>query len=470
MGYKDLRSFLSKLEDEKQLVHYTDPVQPSLDIGCISQVISEMGHYGPAVMLDNIVGYEDRRIVVGVHGSWANHALSLGLPKSATVKEQFFSVCDKWAQYPGQIQYVDDPPCQEEVIDHDINLYEALPLYRINELDGGCYISKACIVTSEPYAPDDFEATNVGIYRLMVLGPDTIAMQLGRNHDAGEHVAQAEKENIPLPVAICIGNDPMLSFMASTPLAYHESEFHRASAFGGFTYELARSLDGLPIPARCEYVLEGEIVPHKRVFEGPFGEFPGTYSGTGYKLEVKIKRVTHRKHPIFESLYIGFPWTESDTMIAINTSVLMYEQVKADYPQIVAVNAMYQHGSTVIASTKQTLPGQAKIIACRLASTSHGSFFARNIIMVDDFVDPFNLEQVMWALSTRLRKCDISFIDAVPGNGLLPSSAPDELDRKMIIDATTPVAPDHLKPNKIVMPFKDSEEWKRRIQELQDSL
>jgi UbiD family decarboxylase len=471
MPYKDLRSFLKKLETEKQLVHYPEPIAPTTDIGSIGRAATDLGHYGPAVMFDKIIGYKDQRLVTNVHGSWGNHALSLDLSKDTSVREQFFAVNDRWDKYPGEVEYVDNPPCQENVIEDDINMYEILPLHRINSLDGGCYLSKACIVTSEPYAWDDFEATNVGIYRIMILGPDTLALQLGRNHDAGEHVAQAEKENIPLPVAICLGNDPMLSFMASTPLEYHESEFHRASAFGGFTYEMARTLDGsLPIPANSEFILEGEVIPRKRVYEGPFGEFPGTYSGCGYKLLVKIKRITHRNKPIFEDLYIGFPWTESDTLIAINTSVIMYQQAKKDWPQLTAVNAMYQHGSTVIASTKQTLPGQAKIIALRLASTLHGSFFARNIVMVDDFVDPLNLEQVMWALSTRLRDIDISIINAVPGNGLLPSSAANDLDRKLIIDATTPVAPDHLKPNKITMPDPKCEEFKKLLVDLQNRL
>jgi len=471
MAYKDLRSFLAKLEEEKQLVRYSEQVQPFPDVGCISHVISDMGHYGPAVIFDNIAGYKGKKLVVGVQGSWANHALSFGLPKNTRLRDQFFAISDLWENYPGQVEYISNAPCQEVSIDTDINLYEIMPLYRINELDGGCYLSKACIVTAEPYAPDDFDAVNVGVYRLMVQGPDTIAMQLGRNHDAGEHVAQAERENIPLPVAICIGNDPIFSFIASTPIGYHESEYHYASAMGGFTYELTHSLcDGLPIPAHCEYVLEGEIIPRHRVFEGPFGEFPGTYSGCGYKLEIKIKKVTHRHDPIFESLYIGFPWTEADTLLAINTSISMYKQVKKDFPHVASVNAMYQHGSTVIAATKQRMPGEAKIIACRLASTPHGSFFARNIIMVDDFVDPFNLEQVMWALSTRVRQCDISFIDAVPGNSLLPCGAADGLDRKMIIDATTPVAPDHLKPNKVVTPSPGFDEWKKIISDLQQSL
>ncbi|MDR0514775.1 MAG: UbiD family decarboxylase, partial [Coriobacteriaceae bacterium] len=137
MPYQDLRAFLSCLEAEGQLVRYHRLVQPSPDIGCISQAVTGMGHFGPAVMLDNIAGYKGSRVVVGIHGSWANHALALGLHKEATIKEQFHAVCGRWGGYPGRVEYREDPLCQEVVVDHAINLYELLPLYRINRLDGG---------------------------------------------------------------------------------------------------------------------------------------------------------------------------------------------------------------------------------------------------------------------------------------------------------------------------------------------
>ena len=88
MPYKDLRSFLEKLDEEKQLIHYSDPVKLS-EIGIISKVVSDMGPEGPAMILDNVEGYRGKRLAVGVHGSWANHALSLGLPKDATIQDQF---------------------------------------------------------------------------------------------------------------------------------------------------------------------------------------------------------------------------------------------------------------------------------------------------------------------------------------------------------------------------------------------
>jgi UbiD family decarboxylase len=444
MGFRDLRSFLRKLDEEKLLIKYKQELQQFPDVGLISRAVTDMGHYGPAVLMDNILGYKGKKVVVGVHGSWANHALSFDLPKEATVREQFFALADKWDSYPGELKFVKNPPCQEVVIDKDINLYEIMPLYRINRLDGGCYFSKANVVSSEPYNPNDNGATNVGMYRIHVQGPDTLGYQVAAMHDGGEHVAQAERENIPLPVAICFGVDPLLSFMAATPIAYGQSEYHYVSAMGGIPYELAYSLDAkLPIPANAEYVLEGYVVPNKkRVAEGPFGEYPGTYTGVRKQLEVKITKVTHRKDPIFESLYIGFPWNEADTLTALNTSIPLYKQVKADFPMVKAVNAMYQHGNTVIVSTGQRVAGHAKTIAMRLLSTPHGTNFARNVIMVDAEVDPFNLEEVMWALSTRVRSQDISIVEAAPGSHILPCVDATVTDRKLIIDATTPRAPD----------------------------
>lgn len=470
MGFKDLRSFLAKLEEEKQLIHFKEKVLPSPDIGRISSAVSKMGHSGPAVLIENIAGYKGKRVVVGVHGSFANEALMFGMPKQTSIRDQFYAMCDLWDNYPkGDVKFVKNAPSQEVVIDKDINLYEILPLYRINRLDGGCYISKAAVVSREPYDPDNFDTVNVGTYRLQVHGADTLGLQLHNFHDAGEHYAQAEKENIPLPVCICIGNDPLLSFMASTPIAYNESEYKYVAGMGGFTYELTKSLlAGLPVPAHSEFILEGEILPHERVVEGPFGEFPGTYSGVRSQQVVKIKKVTHRKDPIFENLYIGFPWTEADTLLGLNTCVPLYKQLKAQFPQVTAVNALYQHGLTAIVATDQRFACQAKSIAFALAATPHGQAYCRNIIMVDGYVDPFDLTQVMWALSTRVRpKEDVCEIPNCPGQPLNPADSIPGVDRKLIIDATTPVYPDKIRDSKVIKIEPEIQDWIRTLAALQ---
>jgi hypothetical protein len=160
---------------------------------------------------------------------------------------------------------------------------------------------------------------------------------------------KAEQRGEALPVAICLGVDPMLSFMASTPIAYDQSEYKYTAAINGIPMELAKTTTGfLDVPAGAEFVLEGEILPRVRVCEGPFGEFPGSYSGARKQVVIKIKRVTHRRDPIFENLYLGRPWTEIDTLLGLNTCIPIYKQMRETMPEVKAVNALYQHGLTVI--------------------------------------------------------------------------------------------------------------------------
>ena len=80
-----------------------------------------------------------------------------------------------------------------------------------------------------------------------------------------------------------------------------------------------------------------------------------------------VTRVSYRKHPILESLYIGMPWTELDYMLAVNTSAPIYVQLKEQFPEVEAVNAFYTHGLLVIVSTRRRVLCQE----CRAARTHH---------------------------------------------------------------------------------------------------
>jgi len=77
-------------------------------------------------------------------------------------------------------------------------------------------------------------------------------------------------------------------------------------------------------------VLEGRILAGKREPEGPFGEFPGYYSGGHDYPVIEVDRVSHRKDPIYESLYLGKPWTELDYVQALTTCAPIYAQWMMD--------------------------------------------------------------------------------------------------------------------------------------------
>ncbi len=442
--YRDLRWFLDTLEAQGQLVHYTQRVEPEPDIRAILRAAADLGPTGPAVMIHDISGYGGRRVVGNVHGSWANHALMLGMPKTASLKEQFRELDQRWDSYPGELVWADRPACQEVVLSGDFNLLELLPLFRVNQHDGGFYLSKASVVSKDPDHPQSVDTENVGIYRIQVLDADTLAMQGLPFHDIAVHIRKAEERGRPLPVAVCLGAPPMLSFVASTPLEYAQSEYKYCAALDGMPLQLSKTTDGLlDVPAGAEYVLEGEVLPCVRVPEGPFGEFPGSYSGVRSQVVIKVKRVTHRRDPIFENLYVGRSWNEIDTLMALNTSVPLFKQIRQTMPEVKAVNAMYQHGLTVIIAMESRFGGYAKSVAFRAASTPHGISYVKNIILVDADVDPFDLNQVMWAMSTRIRGAqDVIVVPGTPGMPLDPGSDPPGMGCKVIIDCTTPVAPE----------------------------
>lgn len=46
------------------------------------------------------------------------------------------------------------------------------------------------------------------------------------------------------------------------------------------------------------------------------------------------------------------PWTEIDYLMGPATCVPLYQQLKAEFPEVQAVNAMYTHGLLAIISTK----------------------------------------------------------------------------------------------------------------------
>jgi 3-polyprenyl-4-hydroxybenzoate decarboxylase len=63
--------------------------------------------------------------------------------------------------------------------------------------------------------------------------------------------------------------------------------------------------------------------------------------------------------------------------------------------------------------------------------------------VVDETVNPFDLKQVMWALSTKVNPAgDLVVLPHLSILPLDPGSMPEGMTHKLIIDATTPVPPD----------------------------
>jgi UbiD family decarboxylase len=405
--------------------------------------LTKIGESVPAVQFNKIAGCTDAQVVMNVHGSWPNHALALGMDKTATLREQFFEFVRRFQQYPGELERVDSAPWQEVVVDKDINLFELMPLFRLNRGDGGFYIDKSCTISRDPDDWENDDVENVGVYRLQVKGPNRLGIQTVPQHDISVQLAHAERRGEDLPVAIAVGNEPIVTLMGATPLLYTQLEYKMAAAMQGKPYRVVKTAKGLDVPWGSEYVLEGRVLAGQREMEGPFGEFPGYYSGGHRYPVVEIDRVSHRKNPIFEAVYVGRPWTELDFLQAMTTSAPIFVHLNKMFPEVVAVNALYTHGLVVVVSTKTRFGGFAKSVGMGVLTTPHGLGYAKLVIVVDADVDPFNLDQVMWAISVRANPAgDVMILPNLAENLLDPAGQPNGMAHKMIIDATTPIPPD----------------------------
>ena len=278
-----------------------------------------------------------------------------------------------------------------------------MPLFRLNRGDGGYFIDKACVVSRDPDDWDNDDVENVGVYRLQVKGPNRPghparaaarhrhphgACRGARRGPAGRDRARQRADHH------ADGRDAS---------ALHQLEYKMAAVMQGSPYRVVKTAKGLDVPWGAEYVLEGRMLCGQRETEGPFGEFPGYYSGCHKYPVIEIDRVSHRKDPIFDSVYVGRPWTELDYLQAMTTSAPIFMQLNADVSRgRRRQRALYARPGGHRIDARCATAASPRRSACACSPRPHGLGYAKIVIVVDEDVDPFDLKQVMWAMSVKV--------------------------------------------------------------------
>jgi UbiD family decarboxylase len=411
MSHIDLRDWLEEVQNNGQL-KCVNGAGWDLEMGSIVEIIYREGKDPkPTVLFDEIPGYpKGHRTLFGMLGSTWRIAKTLGLPED---RIDCLGIADNWYKKARDLRplpprFVNSGPVMENTITGDQIDVSKFPIPRFHELDRNRYLGTCHAVIQRD--PDD-GWVNLGTYRVMVVDRNRLALHA----TPGKHgnILTYEKyfgRGKVMPIAIAMGLDPVLWWLScQTDTPWGVSEY---DATGGIKREpievIKGPYTGLPIPARAEIVVEGECHPGDFVDEGPFGEWHGYYANRGLATvpepSIRVKAIYHRNNPILTCSQPAVPPHTFTLMLAVADSVAIRRRLEAfGIPGIQAIWAHYpgSGGLFNVISIKQLYSGHALQVG--LIASQYPAEMGAYTIVVEEDIDPSNLDQVLWAMATRSR-------------------------------------------------------------------
>ncbi|WP_245607035.1 UbiD family decarboxylase [Pseudonocardia spinosispora] len=443
-----LRDHITAVADMGEL-RRVDGTHWDLELGAVAELSYQLPR-PPAVLFDDIVGYrKGLRVLTGSTGSARRLGRTLRLGHDlddAGVVEALRGRPSRWAAAASDfpVEIVDDAPLlANELTGDDIDLL-AFPVPRWHAADGGRFIGTGCfVVTSNP----DTGVHNGGCYRMEVQDEGrsaTIAAVPGKH--GAQNIERWIAREGRAPVTVSFGHDPLLLVLGGTEVPAGISELDYAGAVLGARVPVVRAPDtGLLIPAGSEIAVEGWLTPDNLREEGPFGEWTGYYSGRRRPcLNLDITRLWHRDDPILLGAPPGRPPHDYSYMRTVMKSAMIEDElVTLGVPGVRSVWAHESGGGRlfIAVSLEQRYHGHARQVAALTAQCPAAAYMNRYVVAVDDDIDPSDLEQVIWAMSTRSDpQRDIEVLRYGWGSKLdplLPEGEP-AYNSRAIIDACRP--------------------------------
>lgn len=330
----------------------------------------------------------------------------------------------------------EDAPIRQVTVEQP-DLLKLFPIPRHNEHDSAQYITAGVIIARNPKTG----AQNVSIQRIQVKdGRRLQALILPRHLNA--FATMAEEMGQDLPIAIVIGADPLTLLASQAVVPIDQDELEIAGSLHGAPLEVVKcSGSEIRVPAHAEIVIEGRVLANVRELEGPFGEFPRTYSPAGQHHVIAVDRVTHRKNPIFHTI---IPAELEHLMLgAIPREATILGLLQRSFPNV--LDAHLARGGTCRYHLYVKLKKRRESEAKNVIMAAFGAHFdVKQVIVVDDDVDVHNPTEVEWAVATRFQADrDLLVVSGAQGSPLDPSTTLtgrlDGTSAKMGLDATRPI-------------------------------
>ncbi len=329
---------------------------------------------------------------------------------------------------------------EDVVIEGDDLDLTRLPIPLQFSVDAAPYITAGQLTARDPETGVD----TTGFHRLMLKGRNRLGVSLHSRRRMYEFHRRAAARGQNLPVAITLGVHP-LHYMGSMVYAYPPDvrKFEIIGGLFGAPYQLARcGVADLEVPAGAEIIIEGEILADVHEPEGPFGEFTGYASFRSTQNVFVAHRLRMRRDALFHSVVSGMA-KDHILVSCITREGEILNALKRNLPNVTGVHVPHSTcgAFTAIIAMRKTAEGEPQMAVMAALGTE---LYTKHVIVVDDDVDIFDLNDVFWAIATRVRaEQDIFFVPGAKGAILDPSSDPQSFTvTKMGIDATRPTGRD----------------------------
>lgn len=393
---KSFREAVSFYEEKGHIKRIKNEVNREYEVAALLSIFERKS----AVLCENVKGY-DMPVVGNLLYSRERMAEAFGVT-TENLQSKMVDAIDNGIEPV----LTENAPCQQVIIENP-DIIGCLPVPKFFERETGPYITAGLIIAKNP----NTGKRNISIARCKVLSGNKLMLGIAPNHHLSRLLQESLSQGKPLEVAIAIGNCPAMVMASNYYLDYGHDEYYIAGALLGQGIEIVKCKDlDLEVPAEAEIVIEGKIKGEK-IMEGPVSEFPGMYVDYGSGVIMEVSKITHRKDAIFHAILPGY--FAEHLLIggeAIGTTLLY--NIRKVVPSVTAVNVPISGAGRLQAfiSLKNPMPGDGH--RAMFAAFSHCSL-TKQVVIVDDDIDVTNLEQVAWAIATRMRGSEDIII--IPG-------------------------------------------------------
>jgi len=428
---KDLRTYIEEIKD--QLIIVDKEVDIRLNLAAYS------AQSPSPIMFTNIKGYPGWKICDILFKNRKSQGRALGVSSREVVPEMA-----KLLKRPGQCKVVPTGPVKEQKMLYDEVDLAKLPIPVHSDVNKGPYITSGMCVTRDP----ETGIRNVAFLRNQVKLRNATGFMMAGGH-SWEIFSKYEQRDEAMPMAIVIGHHPLYEVAAAFRGSIDLDEFELASSFIGETVELVKceTVD-IEVPAHAEIVIEGKVSPRVREPEGPFCEFTNYCVAQGSNPVFNVSAITMRKDAIYRNIQTP-RFTDHQAIASLPREAHIFSRLKdvEGGLDLLDIHTPPWGGSfLVLVQMTAHFEGQARTAA--LAALSTANFMPKIVIVVDDDVDIYNAEDVMWAVCTRVNpQTDIFVINDMriyPMDLSCPEISPpgekswQRIGGKMGIDATKP--------------------------------